>query len=114
MISRPPISKQLALIAIVALVPTIVLAAQEGFVHASVLDPTVPESSSNYLRGLGFPVWWVSEVPRDLKDVSIADRLLIQPLGFIYLSCLTLVAVLWSSLRLSARLISRFAPANTH
>jgi hypothetical protein len=94
------IFQHLRLIAVVSLAPAFVLASEPTFVHASVLDPSVPPFYSAYLDALGglFP-WWITEVPPELRHVSVADRLNVLNLMTHYLISVILVAILWILVR---------------
>ena len=112
--SAPSIRRQLVLIAVVAIAPALVLAMEPSYVHASVLDPSVPAGSSYYLEGIGFFTWLITEVPARMKDVSLMDRLFVGQLLRIYIVSLILVALPWTVLRLAARAHAFLrAPSNT-
>jgi hypothetical protein len=113
--SAPSIRRQLVLIAVVAIAPALVLAMEPSYVHASVLDPSVPAGSSYYLEGIGFfSPWLITEVPARMKDVSLMDRLFMGQLLRFYIVSLILVALPWTVLRLAARAHAFLrAPSNT-
>ena len=91
--------RHVRLIAIVALAPTFVLAMEPTFVPATMVDPSL-RCSSCYLRAVGgfFP-WFVTEVPAQLRNVSLLDRFDIANLAILFVICLIVVTLVWIALR---------------
>ena len=95
------------MIAVVAIAPATILAFEPSFVHASVLDPSVPLGSSSYLAGIGFiNPWLITEVPASMKHVTLSHRIFPGQLAGLYLLSLIVVAGFWSIIRLVARTIN--------
>jgi hypothetical protein len=101
--SAPSIRSQLVVMAIVALAPTLILAMEPSYADASLLDPSMQRSAS-YLEGIGFfNPWLITEVPPQMKNVSLMDRLFLGQLLRFYVLSLIFVALPWIVLRFAAR-----------
>jgi hypothetical protein len=90
------LGRQLAGVALLALLPLSWLASQRDYIHRSALDPHEPVYTSNYLeaRGLLFP-WVITEVPPELAPVRWFERVRPANLGVLYLLAAAPVFLLW-------------------